>query len=245
MENRAYLGSITKYREVGEGSFSRVYLAEYFDYTVAYKEFLCGDKTLETIRPNIEKLTTISENGLVLPYKLIYAKRDDILFKGYVMDYLYNYSKLSDLKDLSYDKKVSILKEVRKMLDNFHNKHKMLHGDVCPWNIMYNENNNDVKLIDFDLSVDLTSNNIDKDSLNYMAYWYAKNNGIDKDVDMYLFNLTTYAILNNKEYFNVISHIKEKDFGVIENNHAIDVLNGYKDIESSKVLKKEYVIDYL
>ena len=78
-----------------------------------------------------------------------------------------------------------------------------------------------------------------------MAYWYAKNNGIDKDVDMYLFNLTTYAILNNKEYFNAISHIKENDFGVIENSHAIDILKGYKDIESSKVLKKEYVIDYL
>jgi len=246
MENRSYLGSITKYREIGEGSFSRVYLAEYFDTMVAYKEFLCFDKTIKKIKPNIEKLTGLNENGLVLPQKLIYAKKEDEVFKGYIMDYLYQYSKLSDLKDLGYDKKVAVLKNARKSLDILHNKYKILHGDITPWNILYSKDKDDTKLIDFDLSIDLTKKEIiDKNDLTLLANNYAKYVGLDKDLDMYLFNLTTYTILNNKELFSSMSYIFNDDFGVIENNHAINILKSYKDIENSKALKKEYVIDYL
>jgi len=247
MENRSYLGSITKYKEIGEGAFSRVYLADYYGgMTVAYKDFLCKEETLKKMQPNIEKLTKISDSELILPFKLIYEKKDDKLFKGYLMDYLYNYSNITKINNLDYNKKLEILRSIREKVELFHEKYNMLHGDICPWNIMYNKEQNIAQLIDFDLSIDLSNKeNIAMDNLNELAEYYVKYVGVDKDLDIFLFNLTTYSFLNEKGYLDSFDEIEANKFGIIENNNAIDILKGYKDLRTNKTLKKEYVIDYL
>lgn len=245
MDNkRSYYGSITKYKEIGKGAFAHVYECDYYDACFAFKEFI--------ERSNVEKcydsLTKLQEynndSRFVFPYKFIYTHPSDKYFVGYVMELLYKYEDLTKLNNLDYNKKIEILKKARVLVDVFNNKYNFIHCDLSPKNFMYNIERDDIKLIDFDISKDLKDSNISLKNSNILAMLYSKKNGVDKDVDMFMFNLTTYAILNNVCFYDVISHIMDNNFGCIENSQAIDILSRYDDIEFN-TLKKEYVIDYL
>jgi len=244
VENRSYLGSITKYNELGMGAFSRVYMAEYFERLVAYKEFLCESDVRKKM--NIQKLTGIQDDNFVFPYKLIYEKRDDDIFKGYVMNYLENYKKLSDCLEFDYSKKVDILKRIRQSIDLLHSKYGVIHTDISPWNIMYNEKYDEVKLIDFDLCKDIKDKELLMYSyMNEAASYYAKYISADKDLDMFVFNITTYSLLNNKDFLTSFYELIEQGNKGFINNSVTSILDSYKNIKNNKSLKKEYIIDYL
>lgn len=247
MENRSYLGSITKYRELGEGTASIVYHCTYFDADFAYKEYKTFDEYVRFIKPRLERLSEFyNDNRFVFPYKFIYKNRDDELFQGYVMNYLYNYEKLSRLNDLEYEEKINILKKARTLLDEFHNTYKHIHTDITPWNFLYNKEMDKVTLIDFDTAVDLKHKDDINEHFNILAETYCKYNGIDKDLDIFMFNLVTYALLNNEnDFYGIIKRIIENDYGIIESENARKILSTYDDITNPKTLKKDYVIDCL
>lgn len=247
MDNRSYLGSITKYERIGFGSVSDVYQCDYFDSLFAYKEFKDLDY-VAFINERMQKLKNhyFDETDCIFPYKFIYKNPKDDLFVGYVMDYIYDYKRFSDLDNLNYDEKIYILKKFRKLVDDFHNKYNFIHTDICPWNVFYNEKVDDLKLFDFDTYIDL--NNKDNSLCKYYsdyARFYAKSVGIDKDLDIFLFNLTTYSLLSGVEYNKSLEAISVGKLESIDNNIVRNIFEGYKNLECNKTIKKEYVIDYL
>lgn len=244
MSNRSYVGSITKYREIGRGAFSRIYECDYYDSYFAYKEFI-DKKSVEKFYDNLVKLQKYNDDTrFVFPYQFIYAHPNDKYFVGYVIDLLYKYENLNKLHDLDYSKKIHLLKKARELVEVFNNKYGFLHTDLSPMNFMYSYEKDDVKLIDFDLSVDLNNPTKELVHNHFITDVYTRTHGIDKDLDMFIFNLTTYAVLNNVSIYDVILYIINNEYGCIENSQAIDILSRYSDIENN-TLKKEYVIDYL
>lgn len=248
MEKRSYLGSITKYSKLGFGSNATVYFADYFDgLSVAYKEFW-NPKYVNAIKDEVKKFNDFpSDDKFIFPDVFIYEKPTDDIFKGYTMPLLYKYNFIYEefLESLDYDKKISILFRTRALLEELHKKYKIIHADVAPWNIMYNKDNDDLVLTDFDTSLSISNNMSINDSHSDIVKEYAKYNKIDKHLDIFLFNLCCYSVLNNLDLNSVLREIRRNNFGIIENKNAIDIFSSYKDLSESKSLKKEYVIDYL
>lgn len=247
MERKSYLGSIIKYKQVGDGAFSNVYKCDYFDALYAYKEYMNPDY-VKFISEKIKRISQYyyEETSLVFPYTFIYRHLNDKYFCGYVMDYLNDYKKMIFLENLDYDNKILLLKKCRALLDKLHNKYNFIHTDICPWNFLYNESKNDIKLIDFDSCIDL--NNKEKylcDFYSIFAQDYGNTVGVDKDLDIFLFNLMTYSILTDSDYNISLENICNNKLNYFENENIRKIFESYKDLNCNKSLKKEYVIDYL
>lgn len=247
MENRSYLGSITKYNIIGFGSNADVYLAEYFGSSVAYKEFWKPEYAA-AIKDEIVKLSEFDGGDkFIFPERFIYEKPTDEVFKGYTMPLLYKYNFVYEeyLEKLDYDKKISILFKARDLLEELHKEYRILHADVAPWNFMYNEDSDHLVLTDYDTSLSISNSIKINGSHNDIVREYAKYNKIDEHLDVFLFNLCCYAVLNNLDINFVLGQIRNNNFGILQSKKAIDVLSSYKDLSDTKSLKKEYIIDYL
>lgn len=246
MNNRSYLGSIRKYGKIGEGSFSEVYSCDYYDSYFAYKEFKDKDY-VKFINDRIIEITSLCYDfRFTFPYEVIYNKPSDIYFSGYVMVPKDDYFNLSKYSDIEYNKKIEILKKVRNLIDILHTEYNILHTDLNLWNIMFNNERNDVTLIDFDTYINLKDKKGYEDGFyNELFTLYVNNNSIDKDADIFLFNICCFAFINNIDYFDVLKAINKNYFGEINSEKAKDLFRSYKDLECKKALKKEYVIDYL
>jgi hypothetical protein len=243
MENKGYLGSIIKYRPLGFGSNADVYLCDYNDSIYAYKEFW-DPRYVEAIRERIVKLSEFyGDKRFAFPYKFIFDKPNDINFKGYIMDELYNYEKLEDL-NLDVKDKLRLLNRTRELLEVFHKDYKHLNCDVAPWNILYNEKQDNLVMSDFDTCIKIGDVNLCERCHSDVSRLYAKTNGVDVGLDLFLFNLCTYAIINNVDFNCVLERIKANDFGLFEGK-AKEIFMSYKNFEVPKTIKKEYVIDYL
>lgn len=248
MDNRkSYLGSITKYSKIGEGSFSFIYKVDYLDAFFAYKEFL-DPKYVKFIGNRLHKLSKFfyEETSLVFPYEFIYKYPNDEYFCGYVIDYLENYDKVSDIQYKDENSKIMILKKCRELVDKFHNKYNSIHTDIAPWNFLYNEDSDKVKLIDFDSYINL--NNKEKylsDYYSIFAQDYGNCVGIDKDLDIFLFNLMTYSLLTDSDYNRSLENINANKLDYFKSENVNKIFNSYKNLDCKKCLKKEYVIDYL
>ncbi len=74
---------------------------------------------------------------------------------------------------------------------------------------------------------------------------YFKNNGVDKDADIFMFNMLTYSLINDKDFYGSLSNMIKNDYGNIESSKARKIIDTYKDFDKPKSIKKEYIIDYL
>lgn len=239
--NKDYLGKITTYNYLGGGAYSDVYSCDYWEQYFAYKK-INDSRYAQYIDKNINELTNFyGDNDFLFPYKTIYKSPKDNYLDGYVLESLYKYEELTKLKE----DKIKILMKSRELLEKFHNKYNYVHTDISPWNYLYNQAEDKLLLIDFDSAINLKDKgNINLDFINMYAADYIEKQGIDKDIDIYLFNIMTYAILNDIDYNSCLKSIFiKKDLG-LDSEKATEILKSYKDL-SSKSLKKEYIIDYL
>ena len=245
MNSKIFCDDIKVDDYIGHGSSGVVFSCQYKDNRYAYKEFSCEDNYKAFVQPRLEKISQFYGNpNFVFPYKFVYKDPKDKLCDGYLMDCVSEYDKLCNFK-LDYNQKIYILNKARKLLDTLHKDYKHLHTDINSWNFLYNQTQDDIILIDFDTCIDLTkSENTDILHLNDLAKIYCKYNGTDIGLDIFLFNLLTFSILNNVGFYDVINNIFDGNYGCITSNGAIDILRDYDDIEFN-TLKKKYVIDYL
>lgn len=253
-----YLSSISKYKHtpIGIGSFSNVYkcIDKYTDRFVAYKEF-CSKEELEKIKNVIiDIMKHYGNNDYVIPFSLICDNKDNSL--GYIMQFYEGYKSLSTTKEfdsvyetstLSIEEKMNIIKKARILVEFFHKNFKFLHGDLAPWNFMYDKYEDHLVLNDFDSSINLSKKTEIYDSVHpIITLDYLKHQKVDEGLDIYLFNLFTYAIINNVNYNDVINIIRMNNYGELSSNEKVkEILNSYKDLGTTKTLKKEYIMDYI
>lgn len=244
--NRDYLGSVIKGNYIGGGMFSDVYTCDYHYSFFAYKEYIDieeAHKYISYIKDNLYKLSEFyQDKDYLLPYKFIYKNPNSELFRGYILDYLYEYNTLNKLEGVD---KIKLLLRARDLIEKLHKEYGFIHGDISTFNFMFNNTSDDLRLIDFDNVINIKHpGEIDLSYYHDYVYEYSKHNKIDKDLDIFLFNITCFAVINNVPYDDVLDLIFQKNYKNITNENAIKILESYKDL-GSKTLKKEYIIDYL
>lgn len=245
MDTKNYIYELKIHEYLGHGSSGVVCACDFLDKKYAFKEISMDDKYKTFIQPRLEKISQFyGDSDFVFPYKLIYNDPSDNLLCGYIMDHIKDYTDLCDL-ELNYKEKLRILYKAREVLDKLHSEYKHIHTDINSWNFVYNEKIDKVFLLDFDTCIDLNKkNDVDFEYLNTLAMTYCKYNGFDIDLDIFMFNMLTFSILNDIKFYDSFYYINDGNFGCIESNKAIQILKDYDDIEFKK-LRKEYVIDYL
>lgn len=208
------------------GSKGFIYTCIFNDKIFVYKEI--PNITDEQIN-NLEIISTIKNKNLVFPKFLVYDKNK---FSGYITEYI-NYLNLYNLNYLSKDKKIKILKLVKKAILNMH-KDKIIHTDLHPFNILYK--NKKVKIIDFDNSIYKFNRNLN--NLNPLALKYLDKNDLDFDVDIFMFNITTLSFLYDIPFYDVLN------FKIDENlsNEEEEICDKVKRFK--KLNENDYLIDY-
>ena len=248
MEDRRYLGSISKYSDspINFGGHSNIFkcIDKYTDQFVCYKEF-CSLEYMNAIKDTILNLIKMYGNyDYAFPSSIVFDKeRCD---KGYITDYYEGYISIDDLV-LSHEKKLELIKKARELVEKLHKDYKCLHADLAPWNFLYNEYLDHLVLCDFDTSLFMNKDNKINDlvhsviTLNYLKY-----QKLDEGLDIYLFNLFTYAILNNVNFNDVLYMVRNNKYGVLSDNEkAKKILSSYDELNNGKILKKEYIMDFI
>ena len=139
------------------------------------------------------------------------------------------------IKTKEYIKKLTILKTAKKTLTDIH-KENIIVGDLHGGNILFN-NKGEVKFCDIDGMIttpfqNKRMNNLEKD-------YFDNFNIIDKNCDIYLFNILSLAILLNRNPFTSswLSNIK---FGNLELDKIISSIDTLKINDYFF----KYIIDY-
>jgi RIO-like serine/threonine protein kinase len=130
---------------LGNGSFGSVYKINdstamkcQISHSSLKKEFEIA-KDLSTLLPNDDQIIKVyNYNGRT---------------KCYTMEFLSNYKSLDNIKlhKISQENKSSIMKQLRFIINDLHSL-GYAHHDIALRNIMYNQETDNVKLIDFGLA---------------------------------------------------------------------------------------------
>ncbi len=210
------------------GSFSTVNRC-YFDNKVyAYKEFV-NNKYLNGKRRKLSKISNIDEPFLLTPKFWV---RKNERKSAYLTEYC-------DGKDIiKADKSlINKLKKAKKLIIKMHS-YGLIHGDLIGSNIMCNDNNSFI--IDFDNS-SYKGSSINPKNANDYTLEYLEKFGVNKGLDVYLFNLLTFSIINNCDFYMVRNNVYKNNFGILTDKTQIDLCHAFS-LEKT-YSDKDFLID--
>lgn len=149
--------------------------------------------------------------------------------------------KLKELRD-----KLIFLKNAREIIGKLHKEHKMVHGDLVSENMMYSVLLN-ASLLDFDSSLEFGKTYEDKQSVRLFVQDYLKYYPVDKNMDIYTFNVSTLKMIGNSPNINMLlKDIDEDEFFMFQENKNIKRLT--KELllrDTRKEYSGEYIIDHI
>ncbi len=200
---------------LGEGSFSKVYLAKWRETLVVAKvidENICREKK-ELVLREFNTMTKLHHPNIV--QFLGYIDNPFII----VMEYIPKGDLLTNIPKLSKTQKINIMKDILKGIVYIHNRkpYSLIHRDIKPTNILLT-NSKVAKITDFGLSrfyclekinshenlVELGKNeNMELTTPvgteRYMAP-EIKTNSYDNKIDIYSCGIMLYEMFENKRY---------------------------------------------
>lgn len=225
------------FAEKFNGSNATIQKCEYEGILYAYKEF--NDK--KYLQKNINKINTLNKINLncgIFPVYLVYDEFNN-KYSGYLTRYV-DYKNALFLKKAS--DKVTRLLKIKESIIKLHTE-GIIHSDLHFGNILVDLNTYDNKIIDFDNC----SYKRYKTKINYAndyAVEYIKHYGINQGLDIFLFNIMTYCILNNNvSYYLVRRDIYNKKYGIFDNQECRKICDTFF-LENNSYCK-EYLIDYI
>ncbi len=226
---------------IGYGNFSEVKKCIYKDKLYRIK-FITRNYSKNVVSNIIKMTDTKFDKEYFTP---LYILENET---GYSLIYIMNYDETlkESFKIKDYNDKITFLKNTRKIIHKLHEDYKIIHGDLVCENMLYDENFNSF-LIDFDSSIKFGSEFSDKQMIRIFVRDYLKYYPLDKNLDIYAFNITTLKLLGN--YNNIgelFDNIESNKFNMFPNNK--DVKKFIKELELKDTRKKysgEYIIDYI
>lgn len=220
-----------------KGSNATIQKCEYEENLYIYKEFY----NKNYLKKNISKINTLNKINLncgIFPAYLVYDELNSE-YSGYLTEYV-KYNNALILKK-NTDKITRLLK-IKESIIKLH-KEGIIHGDLHFGNILVDLNTYDNKIIDFDNC----SYKRYKTKISYAndyAVEYIKHYGINQGLDIFLFNIMTYCILNNNlSYYLVRRDIYNKQYGVFDNQKCRKICDSF--FLEDNCYCKEYLIDYI
>lgn len=217
----------------GKGSFGNIKKCEFDGMTFAYKEFTDMDYLVGKKR-KIDLLSNIDEPKLYVPK---YWVRKD----GHINQYLTGFLEGHDLdiaSEENYSIKFSILKKVKEQIIKMH-EYGLIHSDLIGSNIMYNEN--DIGIIDFD-NASYGKYKTKLTHSNDLTQEFMKRYGITKELDIFIFNLVTFEIMNDIDSLYLTrEQVYIKEYGVFDNPDSRKICDSF--FLNDNVPNKDFLID--
>lgn len=162
-------------------------------------------------------ISTISMNGTLIGYEMIYDKRD-IEFPPF---------------RLKREALLHYLKETRKQLE-FFTQHDIIYGDVAPRNILINHSTGEVKFCDVD---NIAIGTLPIDIMSKTLREYHAVRGIDKQTDPYMHSIMTLHSFDLDE-----DYCSPEEFNYYFESSGEKILQSIRDKES---YSGEYIIQYV
>ena len=192
---------------------------------------------------NIKNMTSQEfSKEFFIPLYVVEGTTSD--FYGYLMNYDENLQEVSNLKDLK--DKLIFFKNARDIIEKLHTDYKRVHGNLVSENMLYDKALN-ASLIDFDSSLDFGGEYEDKQMVRLFVQDYLRYYPVDKNMDIYTFNVTTLKMLGNVPRVDILlEDIAEGEFYMFQENKHIKRLT--KELllrDTSKKYSGEYIIDHI
>lgn len=217
------------------GANSDLYHCEYQNIKYLYKKLYSFSDELQS---KLQALMKNQNASLNLPQYIVFDKGKPT---GYLLKPLVNYKLFYHLSDHKREEIIKLLKLAKKSIISMH-QDGIIHCDLHPANIMYHENNDDIKIIDFDrCSYNGISSDIKND--NFLCNYYLSNHKLDMSFDIFLFNLSAISLLYKIAYDdilkpNFINVTNQK----IENKKQEEIWQKIK--QKKELTHNDFFIDY-
>ena len=220
---------------INSGSFGNVYKCNFDDKDFAFKKF----KDLSYLKGKIRKLnflSQINDNDLILPNYFIIDDKNNII--GYLTKYFYSHDISDETLNKTLEEKIIILKNLKESILKM-KKENIIHTDLIPGNILLS--NDACKIIDFD-NCSFNGSKININQVNDFTYDFIKYYGLSNNVDTFLFNLITFSVINEIEFYLVREKVYLKEFKYFtDNKDAIKICDSF--FLNSKYANEDFLID--
>lgn len=215
------------------GSFGEIRRCILNDKVYTYKEF-SNINYLKCRKRKLFKLSEINVPGLLMPKYWIKKQNID---SGYLTDFDYK-DNMSFLLSKPLETKYQTLQNAKNLMLTMHSE-KIIHGDLHDDNILTKDKV--CSIIDFDNSSYGRFKTKAKDANNYCIN-FIKNYGIKPELDIFMFNILTYYIINEeKNYFLLRQKIYQGKYGCFNNKDGIRICKSL--FLDDKVPNKDFLID--
>ncbi len=211
-----------------KGSYASVKKCFFDNDVYAYKEFNESSYLKGKIR-KLSKMSNINEPFLLTPKFWVIKNKTKC---GYLTKYCDGKNIININKNL-----IEKLKTAKNLIIKMHSNN-IIHGDLIGSNIMCDDKH--AFIIDFD-NASYKASNINIKNANDYALEYLEKFGINKALDVYLFNLLTYSLLNNCDFYMVRNNIYKNNFGIFTSKDQICLCRAFS-LEKS-YSDKDFLID--
>lgn len=214
------------------GTYACIYKCLYKNILYAYKSFNDDD----FLKGKKNKLNAISKIQSPYLYTPLYWVKSDFISNNYLIKFCFG-KDLNAFSDYEMLHKIKILKNTKKAILNMHDS-GIIHADLIGSNIMIE--NDEASIIDFDNS-SFDKYKTNPIETNELSSNFIKEYGIIPEVDIYLFNLLTFSIINECNLYHVRKHIQNKEYQYIDDKDAIDILKHMSFDKTTPI--KDFLID--
>lgn len=213
------------------GSYSIVRQVSFKDKNFAYKEFN-DEAYFRTIFPKIIKLSECTITGSLLPLYLVYDDIQTYKITGYLTAYC----------DFLKEKPNSIyyLNSFKNNIEELH-RNKIIHGDIHYGNLLVEKNYQNTNIIDFD-NCQYNKYKIRKKYASDYANLYISKYGVNEGLDIYLFNIVTFCVINKIFYHSFRREIINNHYGLFNDTEEEKLICDSILLENIQYNKK-YLID--
>lgn len=214
------------------GYYGKIKKCTFNNKIYAYKEFK-NEKYLISKKRKLSNLSEITIPGLIVPK---YWVKKDKSTNAYLTIFE-DKDNISSLSKENFEQKFKTLKNAKELILTMH-KEGIIHSDLHSGNILFK--NKICSIIDFD-------------NCTFKTYWTFKNDandycrnfinvyGISPELDIFLFNLLTYEILNDVKYYTLRKNISENKYGIFDNKEGIRICKSL--FLDDKYPNKDFLID--
>ena len=225
--------------KVDEGSFAEIYKGKYNGEDICIKRYFdqCLPDFYDEKRMKILcEMNKGVSSDIILPMYILQKGGKSL---GYISRLIENKSNFySFFSNMSLNDKIKYLTDVKELINKMHS-YGIIHGDIHGGNVIFGEYNKPY-IIDFD-NCSIGDCQIDKHMTSDLVEKYLYYNDIGKDVDVFKFNILTYAVLNNVQSILVRCEINNNNFGIFNTKDAIDICRCAGEVRKTN----EYLIDYV
>ena len=220
-------------------NFSCIYEITLNNKKYIYKEFT--QLYPQDMMSNIIRLTNMNfDKHYLVPLTMVLDNRNNII--GYLM----NYNEKLQSKP-NEENKIILLKHMKTLIEQLHKKYKIIHCDLALNNMLFDNENKESYIIDFDTNIKIGKIIKKYNYIRIIVEDYIKKYGINYGLDIYTFNITTLMCLNCYNSSKMLlSDIRYNDLDIMNKNKDIKKLSKELLLDSiDKRYSNEYIIDYI